>query len=329
MSEAFSARLLAWFQEHRRDLPWRREPRDPYHVWISEIMLQQTRVETVIPYYERFLREFPTVEELAQAPESRVLACWSGLGYYSRARNLRDTAQRIVVAGAFPREYQAWRELPGIGPYTAAAIASIAFARVCPALDGNVMRVVARVTADASELGSSATRRRFEGAVRRWLDPQQPGLSNEALMELGATVCLPREPRCAACPVAACCRAHAEGRTAEFPVKPGKPEPRRVEVAFVVVEREGSVLLRQRGSHEKRLAGFWELPAPEQIPGLRDARPLGSFRHTITNNRYTCSVISATTDEAPAGMRWFAEFDLAHIPLSTASRKALRFVRNL
>ena len=214
----FPGRLLAWFRRHRRDLPWRVEPRDPYRVWISEVMLQQTRVETVLPYYERFLREFPTPAALAGASVSRVLACWSGLGYYSRARNLRLAARQIARTG-FPRDYDGLRALPGVGPYTAAAIASIAFGLACPALDGNVMRVIARVSGDASDVRSPETRRRFEEIARGWLHGRHAGAVNEALMELGATVCVPREPRCPACPVAAFCRAQMEGTARELPVK--------------------------------------------------------------------------------------------------------------
>jgi len=322
VSATFTTRLLAWFGRHCRDLPWRAEPRDPYRVWISEIMLQQTRVEAVLPYYERFLGEFPTVERLARAPEADVLACWSGLGYYSRARLLLHAAQRIAASG-FPRDYDAIRALPGVGPYTAAAISSIAFGLCHPALDGNVMRVAARVSGDPSDIRAASTRRRFEELVRGWLDPRRPGRTNEALMELGATVCLPREPRCAACPVAGFCRARAEDSTRQLPVKRGRPEPLRVEAALAVVTRGGRVLLRQRALSERKMAGFWELPAPDDLPGLRSARNIGTVRHTITHRNYTITVVAARISAAPPGMRWFQIVELRRIPVSTASRKAL------
>ncbi len=325
---SFTGPLLAWFDACRRTLPWRTEPRDPYRVWLSEIMLQQTRVEAMLPYFERFLEEFPTVAELARAPEERVLACWSGLGYYSRARNLFRTAARIVRTG-FPHTSAGWRELPGVGPYTAAAIASIVFGEICPALDGNVLRVVARITGDPADISAGSTRRRFEDIVRVWLDPVRPGATNEALMELGATVCLPRAPHCSDCPIAPHCRALAEGRAAQLPVKLGKPEPQRIEVTFAWIEHNDSVLLRRRAADESRMAGFWELPFPEDVPGLEDAREVGAFRHTITNHRYLCTVIAGTLKTAPPGMRWFRKSELARIPLSTTCRKALRIVDGL
>ena len=218
--------LLAWYRANHRPLPWR-GTRDPYRIWVSEIMLQQTRAQAVVPYYERFLARFPTIEALAAAPEAEVLALWAGLGYYSRARNLRRAAQ--AIAGAFPRDYESIRALPGIGDYTAAAIASIAFQLPYAVLDGNVLRVVARVENDASDIGNARTRERFRAIAQEWLDPADPGHFNQALMELGATVCLPRNPLCLLCPIASRCRAHAEGATAQVPVKLRKVEPVRLE----------------------------------------------------------------------------------------------------
>src|SRR5436853_2803564 len=186
-----AALLLAWYRKSHRDLPWRGTT-DPYRIWVSEIMLQQTRAVAVIPYYERFLARFPTVATLAAAPEQDVLALWAGLGYYSRARNLRRAAQAIVAAGGFPRDYDAIRALPGIGDYTAAAVASIAFSLPHAVLDGNVMRVVARVENEGADIGTVRTRERFRAVAQEWLVPDDPGHFNQALMELGATVCLPR-----------------------------------------------------------------------------------------------------------------------------------------
>ncbi|HWB95145.1 MAG TPA: A/G-specific adenine glycosylase, partial [Bryobacteraceae bacterium] len=209
-AKSFAAALLAWYARSHRDLPWRRT-RDPYRIWISEIMLQQTRAQAVIPYYEKFLDRFPTVEALAEAPEHDVLAAWSGLGYYSRARNLQKAAVAITAAGGFPREYEELRRLPGIGPYTAAAIASIAFGLPHAVLDGNVMRVVARLENDPADIASPKTRARFQQRAQELLDPREAGHFNQAIMELGATLCLPRAPQCLLCPVAGECRALAAG----------------------------------------------------------------------------------------------------------------------
>jgi A/G-specific adenine glycosylase len=306
--------LLAWYDANRRDLPWRKT-RDPYHIWVSEIMLQQTRAQTVIPYYEKFLQRFPDARSLARAPEAAVLACWSGLGYYSRARNLRAAAQR--VDGAFPATYDAIRALPGIGDYTAAAIASIAFDQPHAVLDGNVMRVIARVTNDAADVGSSRTRARFREIAQQWLDPRRPGIFNQAMMELGATVCLPRAPLCRLCPLAAVCQARGLGNAAQLPVKLRKPAAEKIEASLIIARRGARILFGQR-------RGFWELPAPEQLPPLRAARITGTFRHTITNHHYRFSVYTAEVRCAPRSLRWLAKSEFAELPVSTTARKALR-----
>ena len=208
--------LIAWYERVHRDLPWRRTS-DPYRVWVSEIMLQQTRAQAVVPYFERFLDRFPTVDALAAAHEEDALALWSGLGYYSRARNLVRAARTIHAAGAFPDDRAGLRALPGVGDYTAAAIASIAFGRPHAVLDGNVLRVVARVENDAAEIGSARTRERFRAIAQAWLDPLRPGAFNQALMELGATVCLPKNPRCSACPLSRAAPPGRQARPRAFP----------------------------------------------------------------------------------------------------------------
>jgi A/G-specific adenine glycosylase len=322
-ARSFGALLLAWYRRKARDLPWRRPGTGPYRTWLSEIMLQQTRAVAVIPYYERFLERFPTIAALARAPENEVLALWSGLGYYSRARNLHRAAREIAAAGAFPRDYEAIRRLPGVGPYTAAAVASIAFGLPHAAVDGNVLRVIARLENDASDIGSPAVRARFGAVAGRRLDRRRPGDFNQALMELGATVCLPRAPLCGVCPVAGYCRAFAAGTAAELPVKLRKTSPERIEATLVLVRRNGRVLLWQRPAGARRMAGFWELPAPEQLPGVRCAAVLGSFRHTITHHHYRFTVVAATVARVPEGMRWFAPDRSTAIPISTAARKAL------
>lgn len=317
------ARLLVdWYQKSHRDLPWRRTS-DPYRIWVSEIMLQQTRSQAAVPYYERFLERFPTAGALAAASEEEVLALWSGLGYYSRARNLWRAARQVVEAGGFPREYQAIRALAGVGDYTAAAIASIAFGFPHAVVDGNVMRVVARLQADSGDIASARTRERFRATAQAWLDPRQPGAFNQALMELGATVCLPKNPLCPVCPLAACCVARQQGIAAQLPVKSRKTEPVEIAAVLLLVRKGGRALLRRTEAGSRRMAGFWELPSPEQLPGARIGKSIGEFRHTITHHHYTFTVKTAWGRAAGAEFAWFAPAHLAEIPLSTTARKAL------
>ena len=315
-------RLLAWYQRHHRDLPWRRT-RDPYAIWLSEIMLQQTRAQAVIPYYERFLAKFPTVERLARAAEPEVLACWSGLGYYSRARNLHRAARTIAAAGEFPRSYDGWRALPGVGDYTAAAVASIAFDRPHAVLDGNVMRVLARLANDAGDIAASATRARLRHAAQQLLDPRRPGTFNQAMMELGATICLPREPLCPQCPLARDCEARRRGTAARLPVKLRRAQPVAIAGTLVLAERGGRVLLRERAAHESRMAGFWELPSPQHLPAWRAGSVVGVVRHSITHHRYTFTVVLGSVRGVPPGCRWVRRVDLEKLPMGGAARKAL------
>jgi A/G-specific adenine glycosylase len=315
--------LLDWYRNGHRDLPWRATT-DPYRIWISEIMLQQTRAQAVIPYYHRFLDRFPTVESLAAAAEPDVLTVWAGLGYYSRARNLRRAAQSIAAAGAFPRDYDSIRALPGIGDYTAAAIASIAFHLPYAVLDGNVLRVVARIHNDPSDIASARTHDRFRAAAQQWIDPGDPGRFNQALMELGATVCLPRHPLCLLCPVASACQARAAGTVAQLPVKLRRAEPVRIEGVLLVIVRGSRVLLRQRDAGASRMAGFWDLPTPEDLPSVRPGAVLGAIRHTITHHHYRLDIRRAPAPRRVAKpLAWFSPAELPGIPLSTIARKAL------
>ncbi|MGE5645209.1 MAG: A/G-specific adenine glycosylase [Acidobacteriota bacterium] len=321
----FRRALLRWYRKAKRDLPWRLT-RDPYRIWLSEVMLQQTRVAAALPYYERFLQRFPDAATLARAPEAEVLAAWAGLGYYSRARNVHKAAKLIAHAG-FPRDYDGIRALPGVGDYTAAAVASIAFDLPHAVLDGNVMRVLARVTNDDGRLDSSPTRTRLRDLAAAMLDRKRPGEHNQALMELGATVCLPGAPLCLVCPVAAFCEARRLGREGRLPVKSRPAEPLRLELQFLVVRRNGSYLLRRRPADSGRMAGFWELPEPAQLPGTAPAAALGSFRHTITHHHYTVTVFEAEAPGAaphiPPDFEWIPAGRLHSIPLSTLARKAL------
>ena len=305
-ARSFRRKLLDWYDRNARNLPWR-ETRDPYRIWISEIMLQQTRVATVIPYYAKFLDRFPDVAALARASEEDLLTAWSGLGYYVRARNLHRAAKEIAAKGEFPSDYASLRRLPGVGEYTAAAIASIAFGLPHAVVDGNVRRVMSRLVCGAVEPAKLAG---------EFLDRERPGDFNQAVMELGATVCLSREPQCAACPVASLCEARRQGRQAEFPVRAPRRNAVSVAKTVVVAHRASRVLLGRR-------AGFWELPDAEMLAEAKAVRKLGEFRHSITHHMYTVCVLEARIPRAPRGFTWVEERDLDRIPLSTIARKAL------
>ena len=288
-------------------------------------MLQQTRVEAVIPYYSRFLNRFPSIEALAAAPEQDVLTQWSGLGYYSRARNLHRAA-KMLSANGLPADYAGVRALPGAGPYTASAIASIALGLPHPAVDGNVMRVISRITNDASEISSPAARRRFTEEAASLLDLRRPGDFNQAMMELGATICLPRAPACGVCPVAKFCAARAAGTERELPVKLKKPKARQVALDLALLERDSRIFLMQRSSAERRLADFWELPARELFPRSRHTR-IREFIHQIVNDRFRVTVWKIAQPkgrdiELPDGS-WFEIAELSRIPLTTVAKKAL------
>ena len=343
-----SADLLAWYDRHRRELPWRRN-RDPYRVWISEIMLQQTRVETVLPYYERFLESFPTVEALAAAPIDEVLARWSGLGYYRRARQLHASAGRIAREG-FPGDAAGLAGLPGIGPYTAAAIASIAFGEAVPVVDGNVERVVARRLALAGDPKRAAGARRIRAAAVELVDPARPGDSNQALMEVGATICAPRAPRCLICPLAEGCAARRRGDPERYPAARKRRATQRVRRLVALVERDGRHLLFRRPGGEEVLAGFWELPwseaagegldraAAERALGRRYGgrwtlgERVGRARHSITYRAMELEVCRAGLEPGEAvaegpEVRWFSAEELEGVPTSSMVGKVLAAVK--
>ena len=314
-SSIIRRRLKEWYRGSKRELPWR-ATRDPYRIWVSEIMLQQTRVAVVIPYYRRFLERYPDLPALARASEAELLACWSGLGYYGRARNLQKAARQMLKAGGFPSECETIRALPGVGDYTAAAIASMAFGLPQAALDGNVTRVLARLTNDAGDVSAASTRQRLRQVAEGLLDRKDPGGFNQALMELGATLCLPRDPQCLLCPVRAHCQARRQGTERALPVKPRKKPPVRIWKTVLIVERGGKLLLRPRD-------GFWELPEADQLLVTSEPEALGSFRHSITHHQYVFTVAAARFGRAPRGFRWIPRDQLETVPLSTVARKAL------
>lgn len=272
MLKAMVSPLLAWYQEHKRSLPWRDDP-SPYHVWVSEIMLQQTRVEAVKGYYARFLAELPRIPDLALVPEEKLLKLWEGLGYYNRARNLQKAAQKIVeeYAGEMPEDYEKILALPGIGVYTAGAIASIAYHQPVAAVDGNVLRVVARYLADPTDISDEGLKKQRKSEIESVIPKEHPGIFNQALMDLGAMICLPNgEPKCAECPLKKKCRAHLEQRTAELPVKAPKAKRRIEEKTVFVIQYQDKVLIRKRPA-KGLLAGLYELPAAEGHLSQTDA----------------------------------------------------------
>jgi A/G-specific adenine glycosylase len=301
-------KLARWYDRNRRSLPWR-ETSDPYAIWISEIMLQQTRVAAVIPYYQRFLQRFPDAATLAKAPEEEVLTLWSGLGYYSRARNLQKAARQIVTLGSFPRTHEEIRELSGVGDYTAAAVASIAFGLPHAVVDGNVRRVIARITNGAGDTQEIAD---------LLLDRKNPSRSNQALMELGAVVCVPRDPQCVACPLASECEGRKAGTQNDLPGNRAKPATIHLKRNLLVIHQRGKLLL----APSPLVQGFWDLPEP--FEGARVGVKLGEFRHSITHRNYRFTVHEGAVCAVPKGFRWFSCKHIDEIPLSTTAKKGLR-----
>jgi A/G-specific adenine glycosylase len=306
----FRRSLLRWYDSQKRDLPWRAD-HDPYRVWLSEIMLQQTRVGAVVGYYGRFLRRFPTVERLAAARLASVLAEWSGLGYYRRARMLHEAARKIVRehSGVFPRTAEGLRELPGIGRYTSAAIASIAFGQTAAVVDGNVERVLQRVS------GKILRDVELWQGAKELLSASRPGDFNQALMELGATVCLPRQPNCDVCPVFKLCTAQGTMK------KPRREVRQKRRVSYALDRRKDSVFLVQRSRLSTLMPGMWELP---EIPGSNGtARQALTLKHAITVTDYSVRVMRKPTPSGVKG-RWVPDSQLARLPLTGLTRKILK-----
>ncbi len=299
--------MLAWYDKHHRDLPWRRT-RDPYRILVSEVMLQQTRVAAVERYYQSFLERFPNAVALAAAPQADVLHAWAGLGYYSRARNLQAAAKRIAASG-FPCRYQDTLALPGIGPYTGAAVASIAFDQPFAVFDGNVRRVLSRLFAD---------REPGPALAASLLDVKRPGDYNQAVMELGALVCLPRRPDCPRCPLIRICKAHRLGQVDRFPPRKAKPVTKHVALRLCLVRRGRSILLKPP-SGAGLWPHFWTLP---DLP-LTNERLLTTFAHTVTFRKITVEVWTGKPRRIPRDLQWITPARLATLPLATPARKAL------
>jgi A/G-specific adenine glycosylase len=343
--------LLRWYDKHKRELPWRKA-RDPYAIWISETMLQQTRVDTVIPYYERFIDRFPDIASLAAAERDDVLSLWSGLGYYSRARALHRAAGVVAreYGGEFPETASELRELPGIGPYTAGAIAAIAFDRPEPAVDGNVIRVLSRLFGLRDDVSKPAIRRLIESHARELAEGPRPGDLCQALMELGALLCVPRTPRCLLCPLRKSCAAFEAGDAATLPNKPKKKAPKKIEAVAILLSRGHRVLAVKR-PEKGLLGGLWDLPGGELQRGeepesglartlsetlglaTRSApKAMGQVGHLFTHRRLILHLFSG---EVAAGRlrcrayddhRWLASTELHQLPHGTLTDKAFRLL---
>ena len=345
-------RLLIWFDLHQRRLPWR-DDSQPYHVWLSEVMLQQTQVDTVVPYFERFVQAFPDIATLAAADQQAVLKLWEGLGYYSRARNLHRTA-RILVSqhgGELPQDAEALSRLPGFGPYTTAAVGSIAFGHPLPVVDGNVLRVFCRFWGIDTDIRQPRVRKELQARLTPFIAAADPAAFNQAIMEVGALVCRPRTPRCDACPLQLDCRAFRAGRTAELPIKgTRKPLPHH-QVAVGVVWKDGAFLLARR-RQDQMLGGLWVFPGsrlkPDEKPGQRLRRviqaqtglcvqighPYCRVEHGYTHFRITLTAYrckwrggeprALASDE----VRWVSLREVGAYPLPKANHKVLGAVRD-
>ncbi len=279
----FQQDLVAWYQAEKRDLPWRRE-QDPYKIWVSEIMLQQTRVETVIPYFRRFIEQFPTIDSLAEADEEAVLKAWEGLGYYSRVRNLQSAVKEVAenYGGTVPADKTQFLSLKGVGPYTGGAVLSIAYGLPEPAVDGNVMRVISRILTVWDDIAKPSTRKIFEKAVGKLMYKKDPSSFNQALMELGATICTPTSPACLLCPVQNHCQAFEEGVQQELPIKTKKKSTKKLRMGAVVLQASDKTVLIEKRPEAGLLANLWQFPNVE----LPDGTNPRTFLETFIENEY-------------------------------------------
>ena len=343
----FQSRLLKWFRAHQRDLPWRAS-RDPYRIWVAEVMLQQTRIAAVMPYYQRFLDRFPTVESLARSPQTEVLKLWSGLGYYSRARNLHAAAKKIVAhhKGKFPRELEAALALPGIGAYTAAAVLSIAYDAPLAVLDGNVARVLARIHAIRGDLRAPKTWRTLTEISNHLLAKNSASAWNQSLMELGEVICTPQSPRCESCPVARWCRAYAKNLTNEIPAPRRKRAAINIKIAAAILldPRNRTLLVKDPGAHDGVLfSRMWQFPAVEvtsepkaalaahlsetlNLPANSSALALEALpaaRHGVTYRNIALLPFLARVKQLPKlpRTRILPLANLANLPISSATKK--------
>ena len=333
------AQLLEWYRREARSLPWREAP-SPYRTWLSEIMLQQTRVATVVPYFEAFLARWPTVEDLARAPQEDVLGAWSGLGYYSRARNLHRAAQAVADRGGFPTTPKELESLPGVGRYTAGAIASIAMGQDAPLVDGNVERVLSRLFRLEDDPRSPGGVRALWLLAEKLLVRGSAGDWNQALMELGALICLPGTPECASCPVTSHCRSHGTDFARSLPNKARRKKPKKIHGACVVITREDGAVLLQRRPDTGLLGAMWGPPGPSMTEGPKDVAALSSWaegqkgdlriqgrvgevRHVFTHRDLTMGIWRGAWDRAPVGENLAWAQNLEGLALSSLDLKCL------
>lgn len=335
--------LLAWFDRNKRDLPWREDkPRNPYHVWISEIMLQQTRTEAVKPYFASWMEHFPTIHDLAKADEADVLHQWQGLGYYTRARNIHRAAREMEekYEGHLPEDKEEILALPGIGGYTAGAILSMAYGKKEGAIDGNVLRVYARLYAVEEDILKSRGRKTIESLVKETL-PDRAGDFNEALMDLGAEICIPRSPRCESCPLLSRCRAFHEGKEKELPKRTPKKPPKEEQAACGIWIREGKVLLHKRPARGM-LASMWEFPMAlgetegearkrlEQLLSGKAEDFLWTYKHVFTHRIWHMKAYPVEGASVPEGeYRWFTPEEYREIPLAGPHARLAAFVEKI
>lgn len=357
---SFRRTLLNWYDNEKRDLPWRRT-KNPYHIWISEIMLQQTQVVTVIPYYERFLDWFPTIESLANAPEEKILKAWEGLGYYSRVRNMQKAAQEIMenFGGVFPDNHKDILSLKGIGPYTAGAIASIAFGLPEPAVDGNVMRVMARLFEVNYDIGDPKNRKIFQAIMEVLIDPERPGDFNQALMDLGTDIESAKNPRPDESPIRFFSAAYLHGTYDKYPIKLPKKKPKPIQIqAFVIRNSDGDFLM-EKNLDGRLLGGFWSFPIMEtdvigqqldlfeknnaalqtisqktrfeddyQLKPNWTSKTFPAVKHTFSHQKWTIELIEGnvtTTDfTTTKELRWIPQDQLSQYPMATPQKKMLK-----
>lgn len=343
----FQDLLMQWYKKEARVLPWRSDP-SPYKVWISEIMLQQTRVDTVIPYFLRFIAEVPTVQALAYIEEEKLLKLWQGLGYYNRALNLKKAAQAIVnnFGGEIPSGMKDLMSLPGIGVYTAGAISSIAFGKAVPAIDGNVLRIIARVTANREDIGIPATKKLFEPLVTTLIPADNPGDFNQALMDLGATICLPNgEPKCPECPVSGCCEAYRQDLTSEIPVLAKKKARKTEKKTVFVISHDDSFALRKRDA-KGLLPNLWEFPnveghlTEEQSKQALDSlgivtyeiKKLPTSKHIFAHLEWHMKgyLVQVTELRDSKSLTWATQEEISHrYSIPTALKKVVKGVKEI
>ena len=344
-AEKFKINLLSWYEANKRDLPWRRT-RDPYLIWISEIMLQQTQVDTVIPYFENFKSKYPTPTALAEADEQEVLKDWEGLGYYSRARNLHTAVKEVVEKydGQVPEDIKELGSLKGIGPYTQGAIASIAFNQAEPAVDGNVMRVLSRILLITDNTSEAKVRKKFEAIIYKIISKEDPSSYNQGLMELGAMICSPRKPSCLLCPVRESCKAYSQGIQEALPIK-NKAKKQRIEHYSLVILRNksGGIAIEKRPS-EGLLANMWQFPMintdqikqenlTEWLYGAYGIRAKitavhDQFKHVFSHIIWELSILDMTLLEQEAGseLKFVEKSELSNYPFSVSHIKAMAYI---